>query len=166
MSQTKQQKLLKLVFLLSILGIIVSGYLTYIHYLTLNTVCDLNKTFQCSLVSGSKYSEIFGIPVSIFGLLGYSFLGIVSFGLYSNNHVLKKLKENVLFDKVISTKMLLFFSVIALIFSLYLTYTEFFLIKALCIFCLISQVIILTIAVISYQNNNLSKKRGKLNDIS
>ncbi len=166
MSQIKQQKLLKIVFLLSILGIIVSGYLTYDYYSTLDSVCDLNQTFQCSLVSGSQYSNLFGIPVAIFGLLGYAFLGLVSFASYTDKYGFKKLRDNILFKKIISARTLLFFSTSALLFSLYLTYAEFFLIKALCIFCLVSQVIILAIAIISYQNNNLNKKGGKLNDIN
>lgn len=158
MNQIKQQKLLKFIFLLSILGIIISGYLTYDYYSTLNSVCDLNETFQCSLVSGSQYSNLFGTPVAILGLFGYAFLGLVSFALYTDKSGFKKLRENQLFKGVISARTLLFFSTIALLFSLYLTYAEFFLIKALCIFCLLSQLIILTIAIISYQNNNLNEK--------
>ena len=156
MNQIKRQKLLKFVFFLSILGIIVSGYLTYLHYSTLNSPCDFSETFQCSLVSRSQHSEFLGVPVAIFGLLGYAFLGIVSFGLYNTKYGLKRLKDNKIFKKIISAKTLLFFSVIALLISLYLTYTEFFLIKALCLFCLISQFIIITIAIVSYKNNSLS----------
>ncbi len=166
MNQIKQQKLLKFVFFLSLLGIIVSGYLTYIHYSALNAPCDFSETFQCSLVSQSQYAEFLGIPLAIFGLLGYAFLGFVSFGLYSEKFGLEKWRNHRLFKKVISARMLLFFSIAALTISGYLTYAEFFLIKALCLFCLISQAIILTIAVISYQNNKSDKKGGKLNDIN
>jgi vitamin-K-epoxide reductase (warfarin-sensitive) len=158
MNKLKQQKLLKFVFFLSILGIVVSGYLTYIHYSVLSSPCDFSETFQCSLVSRSQYSEFLGIPVAIFGMLGYAFLGLVSFGSYNTKYRFKKLKDNIFFKRIISAKTLLVFSVIALLVSLYLTYTEFFLIKALCLFCLISQSIIIGITIISYQNNNLSKK--------
>ena len=166
MNQVKQQKLLKFVFLLSILGIIVSGYLTYIHYSVLNSPCDFSETFQCSLVSQSQYAEFLGIPLAIFGLLGYAFLGLVSFGLYSNKYGLGRLKKNYIFKEVISARTLLFFSIAALAISGYLTYAEFFLIKALCLFCLVSQLIILIIAIISYQNNHLNKNGGRLNDIN
>ena len=158
MNQVKQQKLLKFVFLLSIFGIIVSGYLTYDYYSTLNSVCDINETFQCSSVSESEYSELLGIPVAMLGLFGYSFLSFISFGLYSNNSLLGKIKKNAQIKKIISARTLFFFSAMALLFSLYLTYAEFFLIKALCVFCLMSQAIILTIAIISYQNNNQNNK--------
>jgi uncharacterized membrane protein len=166
MNQVKQQKLLKFVFFLSILGLIVSGYLTYIHYSALNAPCDFSETFQCSLVSQSQYAEFLGIPLAIFGLLGYAFLGAVSFGLYSNKYWIEKIRDVQYIKEIISAKSLLFFSIAALAISGYLTYAEFFLIKALCLFCLISQVIIITIAVMSYKNNNLNKKGGNFNDIN
>ena len=59
--------------------------------------------------------------------------------------------------KTISAENLLAFSVIALGVSLYLTYAEFFLIKALCIFCLVSQITILGITISSYYNLKLNK---------
>ena len=165
MSQTKQQKLLKFIFFLSVLGILVSGYLTYVHYSSLNSICDINKTFQCSLVSKSQYSQILGIPVSIFGLLGYTFLSTISFSILKKGDI-KSLITNNGVTNFLSPKTLLFFSIIAVGFSAYLTYAELFWIKAFCVFCLISQAIILTIAIVSYQNNNLSKKGGIFNDIS
>ena len=161
MNQIKSQKLLNLVFFLSILGIAVSGYLVYLHYSALNSPCDFSETFQCSLVSRSQYAQIFNIPVAMFGLLGYLFLGTISLSLMKWKFHKFVINHNII-KKVISTKSLLFFSVIALVFSLYLTYAEFFLIKALCIFCLISQAIILTIATISYQNNKLSSKKEEI----
>jgi len=152
----KQQRLLKFIFFLSILGIVLSGYLTYLHYSTLNSPCDLNGTFQCSIVKQSKYAEVFGIPVAFLGLLGYSFLGLISFSL-SKENLLKKIKEKKILRKTISAENLLAFSVIALGVSLYLTYAEFFLIKALCIFCLVSQITILGITISSYYNLKLNK---------
>jgi len=158
MNQIKQQKLLKLIFFLSILGIFISGYLTYVHYSTLNAPCDFSETFQCSLVSRSKYAEFFGAPVAILGLLGYTILGLISFLLYKTKLKSNWLKENKILKKIGSARMLFFFSVIGLAISGYLTYAEFFLIKALCLFCLVSQAIILTIAIISYYNNKLNNK--------
>ena len=78
MNQQKQQNILKFIFLLSILGIMVSGYLTFIHYSVVNSPCDFSKTFQCTLVSQSKYAEFFGIPVALIGLAGYAILGLIS----------------------------------------------------------------------------------------
>jgi uncharacterized membrane protein len=161
MNKVKQQKLLKFIFFLSIFGIILSGYLTYTHYSELDSVCDLNETFQCSTVKQSQYAEIFNIPVALLGLLGYSFLGLISFSL-AKEKILRKIKEKHVINKIISAKTMFIFSLIAVGISLYLTYAEFFLIKALCVLCLVSQVIILGITIISYKNLQLEKIRGDL----
>jgi uncharacterized membrane protein len=152
----KQQRLLKFIFFLSILGIILSGYLTYLHYSTLSSPCDFNGTFQCSLVNRSKYAEIFSIPVALLGVLGYSFLGFVSLSL-AKDDFLKKIRKKNFIGKIISAKTLLIVSIIALVTSLYLTYAEFFIIKAICILCVISQINIIGIVIISYKNLQLNK---------
>ena len=158
----KQQKLLNFIFFLSILGIILSSYLTYIHYSTLNSPCDFSETFQCSLVNRSKYAEIFSVPVALLGLIGYSFLGFISLSL-SKDNFLNKIREKKIINKVISTKTLFIFSLIALATSLYLTYAEFFIIKAVCILCVASQITILGITISSHKNLQLNKKiRGDL----
>ena len=158
----KQQKLLNFIFFLSILGIILSGYLTYIHYSTLNSPCDFSETFQCSLVNRSKYAEIFSIPVALLGIIGYSFLGFISLSLAKDN-LLTKIRKKKIINKIISAKTLLFFSIMALITSLYLTYAEFFIIKAICILCVFSQITILGITFSSYKNLKLEKSiRGDL----
>jgi len=158
----KQQKLLKFIFFLSILGIILSGYLTYIHYSTLNSPCDFSETFQCSLVNRSKYAEIFSIPVALLGIIGYSFLGFISLSL-SKDNFLTKIRKNNIINKTIYAQTLLIFSLIALGTSLYLTYAEFFLIKAICILCVFSQITILGITFSSYKNLKLEKSiRGDL----
>jgi uncharacterized membrane protein len=156
MKQIKQQRLLKFIYFLSILGIVLSGYLTYLHYSELNSPCDISETFQCSTVKQSDYAEIFRVPVALIGLFGYSFLGLISFSL-SKEKLLKKIKEKRVLRKTVSAKSLLAFSVIALGVSLYLTYAEFFLIKAICILCVISQITILGIAISSYHNLKLNK---------
>jgi uncharacterized membrane protein len=158
MNKVKQDKLLKLIFFLSIMGIILSGYLTYIHYSTSNnSVCDLNGTFQCSLVNRSQYAEMFGIPVALLGLLGYSFLGLISFSLFKKN-ILARIRSKKILKKIVSARTLFVFSGIALTISLYLTYVEFFIIKAICLVCAISQITIIIITISSYKNLQLNKK--------
>ena len=156
MNKQKQQRLLNFIFFLSILGIVLSGYLTYIHYSTLSSPCDFSETFQCSLVNQSKYAEVFGIPVALLGMMGYSFLGLVSLVLLKRKF-LSKVRANKFLGKLVSVQTLFVFSIIALIVSLYLTYAEFFLIKAICIWCLISQIIILVIVGFSYKILKLNK---------
>lgn len=158
----KQQKLMKIVFFLSLVGILLSGYLTNLHYSKLSSPCDFNETFQCSIVNRSSYAEFFGVPVALFGLLGYVFMGAVSLSLFRKDRwerFPEKLMGNFMFNKIVSDRTLAVFSFAALGVSLYLTYAEFFLIKAICILCIISQVIIIAIAIISYRNLSLKKSK-------
>ncbi|MFH1276387.1 MAG: vitamin K epoxide reductase family protein [Candidatus Woesearchaeota archaeon] len=148
--QTKN--ILNFIFFLSIIGILLSAYLTGIHYTEKGSFCDINDTISCSTVSNSPYSEMFGIPVSIFGLIGYTLFALSSFFLREKP---KWLKEGSFAKKLFSIGSIYSLSLIALIFSLYLTYHEIFTIKAICILCILSQIIILIIAGLGY---SLKKK--------
>lgn len=158
----KQKKILKIIFILSILGVILSVFLINLYYSKDKSICDINEIFHCSKVSASEYSTLFDIPMAFFGLFGYFSLALISLGIY-----IKKIKEekqriknkNLLIKKIFSPKFLLFFSLLALIFSLYLTYAESFIIKAFCIFCLFSQAIIFGIVILALWFFYLGKKK-------
>ncbi|MEZ4741648.1 MAG: vitamin K epoxide reductase family protein [Bdellovibrionota bacterium] len=81
---TLVQKWMKWGILFSIIGIAVSIY-SINHHLQLkasgstNAFCNINQTFNCDDVASSKYSEILGIPLGVYGL-GY-FLAMLLLGL-------------------------------------------------------------------------------------
>ena len=143
----RKETIYTVVIALSILGVLVSGYLLYIHYSILASPCDLNGTFQCSLVNRSVYSEILGIPVALLGLIGYSILGIGNFLLLQKRKVMGVTSRN-----------LFLFSLIAVGVSLYLTYAEFFILKAICLFCVISQIDIIVISFLTYTLQKLKRE--------
>ena len=68
----------------ALLGVVVSAYATH-HHLQLkalgatDAVCNINQTFNCDEIAKSKFSEIQGIPVAIFGL-GYFIAQLVLLG--------------------------------------------------------------------------------------
>ena len=157
----KQQKLLKTIFLISILGIVLSGYLTNLHYTQKASPCDFSKTFSCSLVNQSKYAEFRGVPVALFGLGSYFILGFISLSLWKKF----KFTNKKLIKKFVSPKFLLVLSLAAVLASFYLTYAEFFLIGAVCVLCLISQTSVLAIMGLSYKNLKLDL-RGDQNNFS
>ena len=161
MIENKKKRTLKFIIFLSFLGLLVSGYLVNLQYTGNMAPCDINDTFTCSLVNASKYAEVFGIPMSVIGFVGYSLLGLIGFCLYRR----EKWNERSLFKKLANSKLLVGLSVIAVLISSWLTYAEFFLIKALCIFCLISQVIILGILLFSYNYYRLRKKQKQLLEV-
>jgi uncharacterized membrane protein len=55
---------------LSLLGIGVAGYLTYVHYADINPICA-GGSGGCEKVQASDQSKLVGIPVALLGLLSY-----------------------------------------------------------------------------------------------
>ena len=113
-----------------LIGIGVAGYLTYIETQPVTPFCG--PIGNCETVQQSPYAKIFGVlPMGIFGLLGY-------FGL------LAAWLARRIVPKWEKPAALAFFgmAVFAVVFSLYLTYLEPFVIRAVCIWCLSSAVLV------------------------
>jgi uncharacterized membrane protein len=55
---------------LTLIGVGVAGYLTYIHYAGIKPLCGRNGG-GCEIVQTSEYSKLAGVPVALIGLLGY-----------------------------------------------------------------------------------------------
>jgi uncharacterized membrane protein len=55
---------------LTLLGVGVASYLTYIHYAGIKPLCGRNGG-GCELVQTSQYSKLAGVPVALIGLIGY-----------------------------------------------------------------------------------------------
>jgi uncharacterized membrane protein len=56
---------------LSVVGIGLASYLTYVHYSGSQVVCTSDA---CELVQTSVYSKLAGVPVALLGLIGYVFI--------------------------------------------------------------------------------------------
>lgn len=68
---------------LSALGVAVSAELTRIHLFvhtdpTFHSVCAVSEGVNCETVASSPYSVFAGLPVSVWGLLGYLAMGILA----------------------------------------------------------------------------------------
>ena len=126
----------QLAIALSILGLLVSIYMT-IYKLTDNEKMCVGSG-GCSVVNNSRYSEVSGIPVAVLGVGGYA--AILA--------VLLLERRNKFFEQNCS---ILFFglSITGFLFTVWLIYVEIALIKALCPFCLTSQVAMTIIFIIS-----------------
>ena len=140
-TQKKVFSRLKWLNRLNFLAILATLYLTYLHYKpSASSICNFGDYLNCDIVNQSTYSELFGIPVAILGLLTYLFLFLVGRAMLKNYKfykIWKWLRPFRIFW--------IMFAVIAVgvLFSLYLSYIEFFVLRALCIFCLAQQIIII-----------------------
>jgi uncharacterized membrane protein len=115
---------------LSVLGIGVAGYLTYVHYGHIDPVC-VGGGGGCEKVQASEQSELAGVPVALLGLIGYVVL----------------LAANLLRGE--AARMLA--ALTALVgagFSVYLTYESVTDIGATCQWCLASLVLMVLLALV------------------
>jgi len=129
-----RQRLLIAIIVLSAAGLAISGYsLAHKTSFVSGAFCTISATFNCDLVNKGPYSEIFGIPVALIGILGYLFLGASAALAWRNPND----PGYLLF--------LLLASIGGLGFSGYLTGIEAFVLHAWCLLCLTSQAIILLI---------------------
>jgi uncharacterized membrane protein len=108
---------------LTVVGLGVASYLTYVHYSGIQPVCTAGGS--CLEVQTSIYSKLAGVPVALIGLLGY--IAIMASLLFPEN-------ETTRFATVA-------FTVVGFGFSAYLTYRELFSIHAVCEWCASSAVI-------------------------
>ena len=121
---------------LVVLGLLVSIYMT-IYKVTSNNAMCLGSG-DCSTVNASSYSEVYGIPVAVFGVLGYAAILMV---LYFENRN-RFLMQN-------STLMIFGMALTGFLFTVWLIYVEVALLKALCPFCVTSQTAMTIIFIIS-----------------
>jgi len=118
----------------AILGAADAAYL-YIYKLTSNDLMCLGSG-DCATINYSRYSEVYGIPVSLLGLLAYlAILGIHA--LETRNRFFKENGNILIFG----------LSLIGVLFSAYLTYIEFYVIQAVCPFCVASAIMIALIFI-------------------
>ena len=121
----------KALSVINFLALLVSAYLTYLHFAPeASDVCNLSEKWNCEIVNKSIYSEIFGIPVSILGLIAY-----LAFFIFS----LRGLRR----DQSKWLPYFLFFVAGGTAFALYLTGIEAFVLRTFCLFCVTQQVLIL-----------------------
>ena len=143
---------------ISVIAIIISSYLLYLHYADTSSFCDFSPSLSCDIVNKSRYSEFpidSGIPVSFIGILTFVTV-IITLELIKNNRTFNFGKTKI--DRKKLSNFLFYLMVVSLIFALYLVYTELFLILSICILCVALDIIIIIMLILSY------KLRGVLNE--
>lgn len=129
-------KTIKLIVILSILGLLDAIYLALIKFLSKPEMC-LPGIGDCWSVNMSSYSSIYGIPVSILGALAYIALMIILFLEIKQPNL-----RNILIQLGFGI------TCAGFLFSIYLTYLEIFVIHAICPFCVISAILMTALFII------------------
>jgi uncharacterized membrane protein len=135
-----EKRLSQLAILLTVIGLLVSIYMTIYKITSNDSMCI--GSGDCKTVNQSRYSEVtiggLRIPVAVLGVIGYTTILAV---LLSEPRV----------DFLQQNGSLAFFglSLMGFLFTLYLIYVEIALIKALCPFCVTSQIAMTLIFILS-----------------
>jgi len=110
----------------ALMGTGVASYLTYIEVAQVGAVCG--PVGDCNAVQNSAYATLLGVPLGVLGFMGYGvILGSWFWGRQQQLPYSKQMPL-IIFGAAL-------FSVL---FSIYLTVVELFVLQAVCIWCLLS----------------------------
>ena len=119
-----------LIPVLCIIGLVVAGYLAFVETTDTTAVCG--PVGDCNTVQQSEYALLFGfLPIGVMGLIGYVAIIIA--------WLLGRFREDRLAQ--LATLALFGMSLFGVLFSIYLTFLEPFVIGATCAWCLTSAVL-------------------------
>lgn len=115
---------------LTLVGVGIASYLTYVHYKGLSPICALNE--GCEKVQSSRYAKVGGVPVPLIGLIGY--LAILA-SLFVRGELARLATAGM--------------AIGGFAFSVYLTSLELFQIHAICQWCVGSAIVMTLLAILS-----------------
>lgn len=121
---------------IAFIGFADSVYLTATHYLNVLPVCTVIE--GCDVVAMSEYATLGLIPVSLLGVIFY-------FGMLFSGFAWLDMRKSVFL------RYLTFGTVPAFLFSAWLVYVMFFILHALCIYCLFSAVSVTFLMLLSFR---------------
>jgi uncharacterized membrane protein len=115
--------------LLALAGLVVSYLALRVHYSNDIEPCDINAHWDCGIVNHSPFATIGPVPVAGIGMAGYLLLGVLAW--------------------MRRRGLLLPAAVVGLGFALYLTYIEKYVLMVWCLYCVISQGLILILTLLA-----------------
>jgi uncharacterized membrane protein len=131
------KKLRMIAIVAAVIGLAVSTYLSVVKLANMDVVCFAGAS-DCNIVNTSGYSVWRGIPVAILGVVGYiiilALLLILGKQKYESSGIMLALFGVTLFG---------------MLYSLYLTYVEIFIIHAICPWCVTSAIAMLVLFIVS-----------------
>jgi uncharacterized membrane protein len=126
----RDRTLQRAMIVLTLVGIGIASYLTYVHYKGLSPICALNQ--GCEKVQSSRYAKVGGVPVPLIGLIGYV-------AIFASLLIRGELARMATAGMTIG----------GFAFSVYLTSLELFRIHAICQWCVGSAIVMTSLAVLA-----------------
>lgn len=118
-----------LIATLALMGLVVSYLAFRIHYTNAVQPCDINAHWDCGVVNHSPFSMVGHVPVAAIGMAGYVLIGLLAFFRRRG--------------------LVLAAAVVGLIFAIHLSDIEEYVLQVWCLYCVISQCLILLIALLA-----------------
>lgn len=118
-----------IITILAVAGLAVSYLALRVHYSTDIQPCDINEHWDCGVVNHSPFAMMGPVPVAAIGMAGYALIGVLA--LFRRRSLVAAS------------------AVIGLAFALYLTHIERDVLMVWCLYCVISQCIILLVTLLS-----------------
>ena len=123
-----RQTLLIVLIVLSLIGIADSSYLAHSALTSDPLVCDIEGLDTCNTVAESPYSKLLGIPLAVYGLGFYVLIALLSVYLLSR-------------PSRRAVQGLVLVTILGALASAYFLFLQIVVIKAVCIYCLVSAAI-------------------------
>ncbi len=131
-----------------VVGALTTVYLTVQHFVAMHggsSICNISSVINCDAVNTSAASELYGIPIALYGLGVYAALGYLAFRVHAGR-------------TQSAGALLLVGGAVSVLFDVYLAYASYKL-GAVCIFCTVSwamNVIVLVGAVRIFAQSGMS----------
>ena len=134
---------LRLISLLSLIGLATAGYLVYFHGLVSHdpSVPCIGGS-GCATLSASTYASVFGIPIAWLGVLGFIAIFIASLMRWR--------------------KLIFLMSIPAMVIVAYLVYIELWVFGEICNLCTITHIVGALILALSYRKKYINELKIEL----
>jgi uncharacterized membrane protein/protein-disulfide isomerase len=138
------------ILLFGLLGLGASTAAAYVHYKLLSDIgyvspCDINATWNCSQVYESQYGAFWGVPVAVGGVIWTAAVTLLALaGLLAGNRGPRGAELAARIPGYVFA-----LAVPGLAVVLYLAYASVFVLKAYCLFCLLTYVAVVGIFLVS-----------------
>lgn len=143
-------KLNRIIFVLSLFGVLMALYVLQSFLRHAPIVC-LNS--GCELVRTNPASYLWGVPVPAVGLVGYLLLAMLAF---LRTMTYEPRTKNLLLKIMLGT------ATFGVLFVSWFTYTELFVIRAICTWCAVSAVNMVVIFILLLRISTIEGERTNL----
>lgn len=119
-----------LLLVLALAGVVLSSITLWMHYADVVQPAIAKSTWNSSFVNHSSYAVVAGIPVAVFGIVGYAVLGLLA---WYRRGVLTAIA-----------------ALLGLAYALYLTNIEAHILNVWCVYCVASLVVMVMLTLLAF----------------